>query len=145
MIAAGYCMYGSSCTLVLSTGECVNGFTLDPSLGEYLRGRFIQSMKECQKLGEPTANLWRSASSLSGSSPKSLRYIGSMVADVHRTLLYGGVFLYPADKKSPNGKLRPEASLSQAKNGLLTLFLPRFMRDPQYFSEATKMWRIKGL
>ncbi|GLT42721.1 hypothetical protein SLA2020_167070 [Shorea laevis] len=41
-----------------------------------------------------------------GSSPKSLRYIGSMVADVHRTLLYGGIFLYPADKKSPNGKLR---------------------------------------
>nr|GFA46786.1 fructose-1,6-bisphosphatase, cytosolic [Tanacetum cinerariifolium] len=88
MLAAGYCMYGSSCTFVLSTGSGVNGFTLDPSLGEFILTH--------PDIKYPT----------DGSSAKSLRYIGSMVADVHRTLLYGGVFLYPADKKSPSGKLR---------------------------------------
>ncbi|XP_024976436.1 fructose-1,6-bisphosphatase, cytosolic isoform X2 [Cynara cardunculus var. scolymus] len=97
MLAAGYCMYGSSCTLVLSTGSGVNGFTLDPSLGEFiLTHPDIKSFRYVEKCKFPT----------DGSSAKSLRYIGSMVADVHRTLLYGGVFLYPADKKSPDGKLR---------------------------------------
>ncbi|KAK3031529.1 hypothetical protein RJ639_036043 [Escallonia herrerae] len=96
LLAAGYCMYGSSCTLVLSTGNGVNGFTLDPSLGEFIlthpdikipKAGKIYSVNEgnAKNWDEPTAN---------------------MVADVHRTLLYGGIFLYPADKKSPNGKLR---------------------------------------
>ncbi|VAH19599.1 unnamed protein product [Triticum turgidum subsp. durum] len=118
MIAAGYCMYGSSCTLVLSTGNGVNGFTLDPSLGEFIlthpnikipnKGK-IYSVNEgnARNWDAPTAKyVERCKFPQDGSSPKSLRYIGSMVADVHRTLLYGGIFLYPADKKSPNGKLR---------------------------------------
>ncbi|OMO77204.1 Fructose-1,6-bisphosphatase class 1/Sedoheputulose-1,7-bisphosphatase [Corchorus olitorius] len=145
MLAAGYCMYGSSCTLVLSTGEGVNGFTLDPSLGEFIlthpdikipkKGK-IYSVNEgnAKNWDGPTAKyvlisfsraLFSAFTSMQlphsflelryvekckfpkdGSSSKSLRYIGSMVADVHRTLLYGGIFLYPADKKSPNGKLR---------------------------------------
>ncbi|KAG8078585.1 hypothetical protein GUJ93_ZPchr0007g5333 [Zizania palustris] len=118
MVAAGYCMYGSSCTLVLSTGNGVNGFTLDPSLGEFIlthpdikipnKGK-IYSVNEgnAKNWDEPTAKFVEKCKfPKDGSSPKSLRYIGSMVADVHRTLLYGGVFLYPADKKSPNGKLR---------------------------------------
>ncbi|XP_059631611.1 fructose-1,6-bisphosphatase, cytosolic-like [Cornus florida] len=118
MVAAGYCMYGSSCTLVLSTGGGVNGFTLDPSLGEFIlthpdikipaKGK-IYSVNEgnAKNWDAPTANyVERCKFPKDGSSPKSLRYIGSMVADVHRTLLYGGIFLYPADKKSPNGKLR---------------------------------------
>ncbi|KAL6840110.1 hypothetical protein ACP4OV_029920 [Aristida adscensionis] len=118
MLAAGYCMYGSSCTLVLSTGSGVNGFTLDPSLGEFIlthpnikipkKGR-IYSVNEgnAANWDEPTAKFVEKCKyPKDGSSPKSLRYIGSMVADIHRTLLYGGVFLYPADKKSPNGKLR---------------------------------------
>ncbi|GLJ54767.1 hypothetical protein SUGI_1176410 [Cryptomeria japonica] len=118
MVAAGYCMYGSSCTLVLSTGSGVNGFTLDPSLGEFIlthpdikvpkKGK-IYSVNEgnAKNWDEPTKKyVERCKFPKDGSSPKSLRYIGSMVADVHRTLLYGGIFMYPADKKSPNGKLR---------------------------------------
>ncbi|KAE8702254.1 Fructose-1,6-bisphosphatase, cytosolic [Hibiscus syriacus] len=99
LLAAGYCMYGSSCALVLSTGSGVNGFTLDPSLGEFI-------------LTHPNIKF-----PADGSPPRSLRYIGSMVADVHRTLLYGGIFLYPADKKSPNRKLRLEVKLSLKNKG----------------------------
>ncbi|KAJ7531811.1 hypothetical protein O6H91_14G059700 [Diphasiastrum complanatum] len=118
MVAAGYCMYGSSCTLVLSTGTGANGFTLDPSLGEFIlthpnikipkKGK-IYSVNEgnAKNWDQPTTSYVEKAKfPIDGSSPKSLRYIGSMVADVHRTLLYGGIFMYPADKKSPNGKLR---------------------------------------
>ncbi|KAK8613744.1 hypothetical protein V6N13_101501 [Hibiscus sabdariffa] len=118
LVAAGYCMYGSSCTLVLSTGSGVNGFTLDPSLGEFIlthpnikvpkKGK-IYSVNEgnAKNWDEPTTKFVEKCKfPTDGSPPRSLRYIGSMVADVHRTLLYGGIFLYPADKKSPNGKLR---------------------------------------
>lgn len=118
MVAAGYCMYGSSCTLVLSTGSGVNGFTLDPSLGEFILTHpdiKIPKKGKIYSVNEGNAKNWDAPTTkfvekckfpVDGSSPKSLRYIGSMVADVHRTLLYGGIFLYPADKKSPNGKLR---------------------------------------
>ncbi|EEF29949.1 fructose-1,6-bisphosphatase, cytosolic [Ricinus communis] len=118
MVAAGYCMYGSSCMFVLSTGNGVNGFTLDPSLGEFIlthpdikipkKGK-IYSVNEgnAKNWDDPTAKYVENCKfPKDGSSPKSLRYVGSMVADVHRTFLYGGIFLYPADKKSPNGKLR---------------------------------------
>ncbi|KAG2705206.1 hypothetical protein I3760_05G041800 [Carya illinoinensis] len=118
MVAAGYCMYGSSCTLVLSTGNGVNGFTLDPSLGEFILTHpdiKIPKKGKIYSVNEGNAKNWDEATAKyvenckfpkDGLSPKSLRYIGSMVADVHRTLLYGGIFMYPADKKSPNGKLR---------------------------------------
>ncbi|KAG5525245.1 hypothetical protein RHGRI_031800 [Rhododendron griersonianum] len=118
MVAAGYCMYGSSCTLVISTGGGVNGFTLDPSLGEFILTHpdiKIPKKGKIYSVNEGNAKNWDGPTAKyvekckfpkDGSSPKSLRYIGSMVADVHRTLLYGGIFLYPADKKSPNGKLR---------------------------------------
>ncbi|PPR99692.1 hypothetical protein GOBAR_AA20975 [Gossypium barbadense] len=127
LVAAGYCMYGSSCTLVLSTGSGVNGFTLDPSLGEFIlthpdiKLHYLFALEQIPKKGkiysvnEGNAKNWDEPTRkfvekckfpTDGSPPKSLRYIGSMVADVHRTLLYGGIFLYPADKKSPNGKLR---------------------------------------
>ncbi|KAM7507889.1 hypothetical protein LguiA_018342 [Lonicera macranthoides] len=118
MVAAGYCMYGSSCTFVLSTGSGVNGFTLDPSLGEFILTHpdiKIPKKGKIYSVNEGNAKNWDSPTAAyvekckfpkDGSSPKSLRYIGSMVADVHRTLLYGGIFLYPADKKSPSGKLR---------------------------------------
>ncbi|KAE8654376.1 Fructose-1,6-bisphosphatase, cytosolic [Hibiscus syriacus] len=111
LLAAGYCMYGSSCTLVLSTGSGVNGFTLDRSLGEFIlthpnikvpkRGK-IYSVNEGNAMNwdEPTTKFVEKCKfPADGSPPRSLRYIGSMVADVHRTLLYGGIFLYPADKK----------------------------------------------
>ncbi|CAJ1976953.1 unnamed protein product [Sphenostylis stenocarpa] len=118
MLAAGYCMYGSSCTLVLSTGTGVNGFTLDPSLGEFILTHpdiKVPKKGKIYSVNEGNAKNWDGPTTKyvenckfpkDGSSPKSLRYVGSMVADVHRTFLYGGIFLYPADKKSPNGKLR---------------------------------------
>ncbi|KAM0028470.1 Fructose-1,6-bisphosphatase, cytosolic [Helianthus debilis subsp. tardiflorus] len=126
MLAAGYCMYGSFCMLVLSTGSGVNGFTLDPSLGEFILihpdikashsfNLCIPKKGKIYSVNEGNAKNWDGPTAKfvekckfpkDGSPAKSLRYIGSMVADVHRTLLYRGVFLYPADKKSPNGKLR---------------------------------------
>eukprot|EP00898_Chlorokybus_atmophyticus_P000250 jgi/Chlat1/1225/Chrsp115S00748 len=118
MVAAGYCMYGSSCMLVLSTGEGVNGFTLDPSLGEFIlthKNIRIPEKGSIYSINEGNAANWDDVTTeyvqnakhpKNGGKTKSLRYVGSMVADVHRTLLYGGVFMYPADKKSPSGKLR---------------------------------------
>eukprot|EP00002_Diphylleia_rotans_P009990 TRINITY_DN2036_c0_g1_i1.p1 TRINITY_DN2036_c0_g1~~TRINITY_DN2036_c0_g1_i1.p1 ORF type:complete len:349 (+),score=85.52 TRINITY_DN2036_c0_g1_i1:71-1117(+) len=117
MVAAGYAMYGSSCVLVLSTGDGVNGFTLDPSIGEFILTHenisikpqsSIYSVNEGNSIfwDEPTRQYVESVKNPKSRKPHSARYIGSMVADVHRTLLYGGVFMYPGDSKSPNGKLR---------------------------------------
>ncbi|KDQ14069.1 hypothetical protein BOTBODRAFT_358675 [Botryobasidium botryosum FD-172 SS1] len=138
MVAAGYTMYGSSANLVLSTGNGVNGYTLDASLGEFIlthpniqipsRGK-IYSFNEGNSMyfHEPTTNYLNSIKfPAAGKSPYSARYIGSMVADVHRTLLYGGIFGYPGDKKSKNGKLRllyeafPMAFLTEQAGGLAT-------------------------
>jgi len=119
LVAAGYTIYGSSTQLVLAIKDApVNGFTLDPSLGEFIlthpdikipkRGK-IYSINEgnARHWDEPITKYIESKKfPPEGKSAYSLRYIGSMVADVHRTLLYGGIFLYPADKASPNGKLR---------------------------------------
>ena len=116
-IAAGYSLYGASTMLVFTIGDSVNGFTLDNSLGEFVLTHPDMSVKPSHpiySINEGNAAHWDSCTatfvnrlkSAEGKSPYSLRYIGSMVADVHRTLLYGGVFMYPADKKSPNGKLR---------------------------------------
>ncbi|XP_057434327.1 fructose-1,6-bisphosphatase, cytosolic-like [Lotus japonicus] len=118
LVAAGYCMYGSSCTFVLSTGNGVNGFTLDPSLGEFILTHpniKIPKKGNIYSVNEGNAKNWDKTTTKyvenckfpqDGAPAKSLRYIGSMVADIHRTLLYGGIFMYPADIKSPNGKLR---------------------------------------
>ncbi|MED6119557.1 Fructose-1,6-bisphosphatase, cytosolic [Stylosanthes scabra] len=118
MLAAGYCMYGSSCMFVISTGHGVNGFTLDPSLGEFILTHpniKIPKKGNIYSVNEGNAKNWEKPITeyvdnckfpQDGSSPKSLRYVGSMVADIHRTLLYGGIFMYPADKKNPDGKLR---------------------------------------
>jgi len=145
MVAAGYTMYGSSCNLILSTGNGVNGYTLDPSLGEFVlthpdikippRGK-IYSFNEGNSLyfHPPTINYLNSIKyPPSGKSPYSARYIGSMVADVHRTLLYGGIFGYPDDKKSKNGKLRllyeafPMAFLTEQAGGIATTGTQRIL------------------
>lgn len=118
MVAAGYCMYGSSANMVISTGHDVNGFTLDTAVGEFIlthpnitvpsRGK-IYSINEGNSMyyHEPVIKYLESIKFPGeGKKPYSARYIGSMVADVHRTLLYGGIFCYPDDKKSKDGKLR---------------------------------------
>jgi len=137
MVAAGYCMYGSSANLVISTGEGVNGYTLDNGIGEFIlthpnikvpkRGK-IYSFNEGNTMfyHEPVLKYLESVKFPQNGKPYSARYIGSMVADVHRTLLYGGIFGYPADKKSKTGKLRilyegfPMAFLTEQAGGVAT-------------------------
>ncbi len=118
LVAAGYIVYGSSTMLVYTTGNGVNGFTLDPSIGEFLLSH--PKIELPQKPQYYSANLgyysrWsegiqRYSRWLRGgegaTASLSLRYIGSMIADIHRTLLGGGVFYYPGDTRSPKGKLR---------------------------------------
>ncbi|KAH9279596.1 Fructose-1,6-bisphosphatase 1 [Echinococcus granulosus] len=144
-VAAGYAIYGSSTMIVLSLGLGVHGFTLDPSLGEFIltspnitipkRGK-IYSINEgyasCWFKG--IANYIHEKKFPKNGKPYASRYIGSMVADVHRTLLYGGIFLYPDLSTAPEGKLRllyeciPMAYIveqaggkAMAKNGLSIL------------------------
>lgn len=118
-VAAGYVLYGSSTILCYTTGMGVSAFTLDPSLGEFILSEdnfeipdhgTIYSINEgsynswelglkkyikyCQEVDEETGR------------PYSARYIGSMVADIHRTLVKGGIFIYPSSNRYPNGKLR---------------------------------------
>ncbi len=119
-VAAGYVLYGSSTMLVYTTGNGVHGFTLDPSIGEFIlshpwmkipapgqriystnEGNFANWSPGQQKLVEHLKG-----ADGRNSQPFSARYVGSMVADVHRTLLYGGLFMYPGDSKHPRGKMR---------------------------------------
>jgi len=118
-IAAGYVIYGSSTMMVYTTGQGVNGFTLDGTIGEFCLShpniqtpetgkiyslnegnyvKFPQGVKDyiayCKKDDKPTQR------------PYSARYIGSLVADFHRNLLKGGIFIYPQTESAPNGKLR---------------------------------------
>jgi len=119
MVAAGYAMYGSFTSLVLTTGGPVHGYTLDPNLGEFIltnpamqippRGKtYSVNEGNSRYWHQPCAAYFASIKTPSDPTrpPYSARYVGSMVADVHRTLLTGGIFAYPADTKSPNGKLR---------------------------------------
>ncbi|KAL3095320.1 hypothetical protein niasHS_007419 [Heterodera schachtii] len=118
MVAAGYALYGSATMVVLSTPGRVDGFTLDPSIGEFIltnpamrvpkRGK-IYSINEgyAKKWSKGITEYIRSRKfPEEGKSAYGQRYVGSMVADVHRTLLYGGIFMYPATTDAPNGKLR---------------------------------------
>ncbi|MFV1957574.1 MAG: class 1 fructose-bisphosphatase [bacterium] len=122
LIAAGYVVYGSSTMLVMSTGNGVHGFTKDPSVGEFLEShRDIRVPKKGRtySINEGNYPYWSAGvksyidylkeMDKDTSRPYSARYIGSMVADMHRTLLRGGIFMYPADSKDPKkprGKLR---------------------------------------
>jgi len=112
-IAAGYILYGSSTMLVYTTGFGVNGFTYDPTLGEYFLSHPNMKMPDDGKIYSVNEGAFNSfaepvkayvedcrAKDFSG------RYIGSLVADFHRNLLKGGIYIYPSTAKSPNGKLR---------------------------------------
>jgi len=118
MVAAGYALYGSATMVVLSTGDGVNGFTLDPSIGEFIlthRNMKCKNRGNVYSINEGYAKDWSKGIAEYIHSKKypppgkkgyGQRYVGSMVADVHRTLLNGGIFLYPATASSPKGKLR---------------------------------------
>lgn len=117
-VAAGYVIYGSSTMLVYTTGQGVHGFTLDPSIGEFLlshpniriptHGRYLSVNNAYeQSWEEPVRALMRRYRGLDGAQkPMNERYVGSLVADFHRNLLGGGIFAYPSNKQSPRGKLR---------------------------------------
>lgn len=114
-VAAGYIVYGSSTMLVYTTGAGVHGFTLDPSIGEFLLShpdmRIPDPPDRTYSVNEAYYHRWSRGqqefvSHLKQDEQFGSRYIGSLVADVHRTLLKGGLFMYPADRKNPRGKLR---------------------------------------
>merc|ERR1712077_123656 len=114
IVAAGYALYGSATMIVLSTGHGVNGFMLDPSIGEFVLtdpDMKVKSRGKIYSINEGYEERWDPAVKEYVKSKKQGkayggRYIGSMVADVHRTLKYGGIFMYPATADNPNGKLR---------------------------------------
>lgn len=117
LVAAGYCVFGTACMMVISTGNGVNGFTLDPSIGEFIltahdmkvpkKGK-IYSVNEGNSsyLDEKLLKYFHHCKFPETGKPRGARYVGSMVADVHRTICYGGIFMYPASSSAVNGKLR---------------------------------------
>lgn len=145
-IVAGYLMYGPSTLLVFCSGRGVHEFTLDPRIGEFLlsreeiriprrgktysvnQGNYQDWMRETQAYID-----YLQEKDPKGGRPYSLRYVGTLVADLHRILLEGGIFLYPASKKSPDGKLRllyevaPIAFLVEGAGGRATQGVERIL------------------
>jgi len=118
-VAAGYIIYGSSTMFVYTAGYGVYGFTLDPAFGEFILSHHkVMTPKKSKiySINEGNYLYWNPGlkkfikylqdEDKGTDRPYSSRYIGSMVADIHRNLLYGGLFMYPADSRNPNGKLR---------------------------------------
>ena len=112
LVAAGYIIYGSGTVVVLGTDAGVHGFTLDPTVGEFFlshpniripKGKIYSCNEAYSARWSPGVQTWLGRAKDAGFSA---RYIGSLVADFHRNLLKGGVFFYPADTRSPRGKLR---------------------------------------
>jgi fructose-1,6-bisphosphatase I len=112
-VAAGYILYGSSTMLVYTTGHGVNGFTYEASLGEYFLSHPDMQMPEEGKIYSVNEGLSNSFSQpmkdylqQCKDNRYTARYIGSLVADFHRNMLKGGIYIYPGTAKDPNGKLR---------------------------------------
>ncbi len=133
-VAAGYVVYGSSTMIVYTTGNGVNGFTLDPSLGtfylshpnmQYPENGKIYSINEgnYSKFPQGVKNYLKYCQMEEGDRPYTSRYIGSLVSDFHRNMIKGGIYIYPSYAKAPNGKLRllyecnPMAFLAEQAGG----------------------------
>jgi fructose-1,6-bisphosphatase I len=146
-VAAGYVVYGSSTMLVYTAGNGVAGFTLDPSIGAFVISNeritmpasgTTYSVNEANADSFPASYQRYLAFLRSGQTGRtySSRYIGSLVADFHRTLLKGGVFLYPPTRQYPGGKLRlmyeanPIAFLAEQAGGLATDGKRRILDSP---------------
>jgi len=169
-VAAGYIIYGSSTMLVYTAGHGVNGFTLDPSIGEFCLshpdikipedanlysfnyGNFPNFYKNVKQY------IIESFSFSDKNTPISYRYIGSMVADIHRNMLKGGIFMYPATSDSPQGKLRllyecnPMAFIVEQAGGIATNGTERILdikptelhqRTPFYAGSRNMVERVK--
>ncbi|KAL3144426.1 hypothetical protein ABBQ32_004172 [Trebouxia sp. C0010 RCD-2024] len=119
LLTAGYCLYSSSTIFVVTTGDGVYGFTLDPLVGEFIMSHENVKVPESGKIyafNEGNYGGWEKGlqdymmslkdADKHGGKPYSARYIGSLVGDFHRTMLYGGIYGYPADKTNKTGKLR---------------------------------------
>lgn len=137
-IAAGYVLYGSSTMLVYTTGKGVNGFTLDPSIGEFCLSHPNMKMPETGRIyAMNEGNIYECSQGVRDyisfcqsvqpdNKPYSGRYIGSLVADFHRNLIKGGIYIYPVTNQSPEGKLRllyecnPLAFIAEQAGGLAT-------------------------
>ncbi|MFH1728284.1 MAG: class 1 fructose-bisphosphatase [Pseudomonadota bacterium] len=174
LVAAGYVIYGSSTMLVYSTGNGVHGFTLDPSIGEFLLSHEkIQIPKHCKyySVNESYFELFpkpikdyisclkpKNASELG--TKASLRYIGSLVSDFHRNLLDGGIYLYPPTDNSPQGKLRllyeciPLAFIAKSAGGyasngyqdLLTIEADNIhQRSPLYIGNEKEVRELENI
>jgi fructose-1,6-bisphosphatase I len=159
-LAAGYVMYGSSTMLVYTTGRGVHGFTYEPSIGEFMlsepdirtparghiysanEGNYAFWSNEVRRYVD-----WLKADDASIWHPYTGRYVGSLVADFHRNLLYGGIFLYPASQRSPRGKLRvlyeaaPLAFVAEQAGGAASDGLRRIMDiEPASLHERTPLF-----
>jgi fructose-1,6-bisphosphatase I len=157
-VAAGYVMYGSSTMLVYTTGQGAHGFTLDPTIGEFLLShpRIISPrVGKYYSVNESNFHRWDKGMQAAvrglkgendGVTPKNSRYIGSLVGDFHRNLIAGGIFLYPADTKNPQGKLRllyeasPMAFIAEQAEGSATDGVQRILDIvPQTLHQRTPL------
>jgi fructose-1,6-bisphosphatase I len=165
-VAAGYILYGSSTMLVYTTGHGVNGFTYEPSLGEYFLSHpdmTIPSEGKIYSINEGLANFFppavREYLQWCKDRSYSARYIGSLVADFHRNLLKGGIYIYPATNKDPNGKLRliyecnalafvVEQAGGKASNGVKRILdiLPKNLhqRTPFFVGSEKMVWQAES-
>jgi fructose-1,6-bisphosphatase I len=159
-VAAGYVLYGSSTILAYTTGLGVSLFTLDPSIGEFIlsdRRIKIPDHGAIYSINEGSYNSWDlglkkyikycQKEDAETNRPYSARYIGSMVADIHRTLIKGGIFIYPHSKKYPNGKLRlmyecnPLSFIIEQAGGMGTNGQKRIMElHPKAIHEQTPIY-----
>lgn len=159
-VAAGYVLYGSSTILCYTTGMGVSAFTLDPSIGEFIlsEDKFkIPDHGRIYSINEGSYNSWdlglkkyikycQEEDDETG-RPYSARYIGSMVADIHRTLVKGGIFIYPSSRRYPSGKLRlmyecnPLSFIIEQAGGIATDGSARIMEiQPKAIHERTPIY-----
>jgi fructose-1,6-bisphosphatase I len=159
-VAAGYIIYGSSTMLVYTTGKGVNGFTLDPSIGEFCLSHpdlkipedgVIYSINEGNYVHFPDGVKkylkYAQVEDLSTNRPYTSRYIGSMVADIHRNIIKGGIYMYPTTAASPNGKLRllyecnPMAFIIEQAGGIASDGLNRILDiEPTELHQRTSIF-----
>jgi fructose-1,6-bisphosphatase I len=157
MLAAGYVLYSSSTVLAYTTGAGVHMFTLDPAIGAYVLSNEHVKMPARSKIYScnegnaesfpPSVQRYLAWARSAAAGPYSSRYIGSLVADFHRTLLKGGVFLYPPTQKQPRGKLRllyecnPVAFLAEQAGGAATDGHERILdKTPGSLHERTPLY-----
>jgi len=159
-VAAGYIVFGSSTMLVYTTGKGVNGFTLDPSIGEFCLSHpdlkipedgIIYSINEGNYVHFPEGVKkyikYAQVEDAATNRPYTSRYIGSMVADIHRNLIKGGIYMYPTTAASPNGKLRllyecnPMAFIIEQAGGIASDGLNRILDiEPSELHQRTSIF-----